>query len=161
MKGGLEMELESRLTTRTRLSLTRGDSAVIRSNATVSRRARGNLVAVLASSLLLATGGSAQAVITQSPSNATGANQLAQAMTATAGMVTGAGFVAVPISHITTTGIAADGVGKSPLSFFPTNGTTSAILTSGHVGYADNANTSGSTGFEHTTSFRGAFDVTD
>ncbi len=67
-------------------------------------------------------------------------NVVAQAIAQNGGQVTGASFVALPSSG------TPNGTGASALAGFPTDGADFGILTTGNVSFADDANSSGSTG---------------
>lgn len=107
------------------------------------RRARAAcaLTSCLITSTALAIGASAaSAAITPVGGDAAGATTLANAMLADPTSLTTAGFDAVPPSG------TPNGTADAALSFFPTNGTTFGILTSGDVNLADDANTAGGSG---------------
>ena len=109
------------------------------------RSYRRTLASVLAMSLLLAAtllpGNVFAASITAVSNNATGATTLANAMLADPSTLSAASFVSV-------TDGTPNGVSDA-LSFFPTNGSTFGIMTTGDVGLADHANSSGSSGVDN------------
>ena len=85
------------------------------------------------------TATAAHAAITPTTSNGAGATALANAMLADPSVLTSASFATVPASgtpHGTSTA----------LSFFPTHGSTFAIMTSGNVNFADDPNNAPNTG---------------
>jgi Bacterial Ig-like domain (group 1) len=88
----------------------------------------------------LAIAGPAFAAINPVTGDATGAGQLAAAMDEPPSNVTGASFDAVP-----PTG-TPNAVIDAPLSFFPTDGQTAALITTGNAQLADDPNSSGSSG---------------
>ena len=79
------------------------------------------------------------ATIVPATNDATGATALANAMLADGSTLSAASFAANP-------GSGTPNGTSDALSFFPTNGTTFGILTSGDVNLADDANSSGSSG---------------
>jgi hypothetical protein len=81
--------------------------------------------------------------ITTVTKDATGASQLATAIAAVPTQVTSASFSEVPPNG------SPNGVASGALSDFPRNGSTYSILTSGDVQFADDANTSTSTGADN------------
>lgn len=82
--------------------------------------------------------GASAAVVPAGPS---GASALATAMTGPGSVVTGASFATLPPAG------TPNGVNTGPLGpYFPTDGTSFAILTTGDLNLADDPNTSGSTG---------------
>lgn len=76
------------------------------------------------------------AAVSGLPSNASTANQLAQAIAAPGTTITSSSFTSA-------TGGTPTGVGDTPLSGFPSDGGTFAVLTSGNAGFADDPNSSG------------------
>lgn len=104
------------------------------------RAALRGLTATFAAGLLALTVlGVAGAAITPTTNDAAGAQQIAAAIAVDPTIVTGASYLAVPAG-------TPNGVEDSPLSFFPTDGSTFGILTTGNVLFADQPNTSGNTG---------------
>ena len=108
-----------------------------------SRRRRGLAAAlataVIATSAIVVPGAVFAATIVPVTNDATGATALANAMLANPGALTAASFAAHPPNG-TPNGTS------DALSFFPTNGGTFGILTTGDVNLADDANTVGNTG---------------
>ncbi|MCA1678012.1 MAG: choice-of-anchor L domain-containing protein, partial [Actinobacteria bacterium] len=82
----------------------------------------------------------ASAAITTVSGDATGATALAGAIVTTPSTLNSASFDAVPPSG------TPNATANAPLSFFPTNGSTFAILTSGDANLADDPNVAGSSG---------------
>jgi hypothetical protein len=91
-------------------------------------------------SLLMVAAPKAFAVITPTPSNAAGATAIANSFASSPATVTGASYNAVPPSG------TPNGTSNSSLTEFPTNGSTFGILTTGNISFADDPNTSGSSG---------------
>lgn len=89
---------------------------------------------------LAAAGVTAIAAIVPVAHDAAGALSLAHALATDPAVVTGASFQTVPVNG------TPHAVADAPLSSFPTNGGTFAVLTSGNAQYADDANVSGGTG---------------
>ena len=118
--------------------------------------------AILATSLALAVAGSGAAAseaatITPVTNSNAGALQLAQSMFQNPALISGASFVAHP--PLGTPNAVVDG----SLSFFPQNGNTFGLITSGDANLADDPNSSGSSGAnDGGTPVRGNtdFDVT-
>ena len=94
--------------------------------------------ATILGGVLIATA-TAVAAILPVTNDAAGAGNLAAAIASDPGIVTGASFQ-------TVTGGTPHAVVNTPLSSFPTNGGTFAILTSGNAQFADDGNVSGATG---------------
>src|SRR5437867_12475357 len=78
--------------------------------------------------------GAAGATITPVPGTSAGAAALAAVITSNPAYVTGASFAAVPPNG------TPNGIEDSVLNSFPTDGSTFAILTTGDVNLADDAN---------------------
>jgi hypothetical protein len=106
-------------------------------------RRRSLFGAMVAVTALLATAGTAIAVITPTPRNAAGATAIANSIVADSDTVTGASYDAVPPSG------SPNGTSNSSLTGFPTNGSTFGILTTGSVALADDPNNSGSSGLNN------------
>lgn len=91
------------------------------------------LLAVCAASI------TAFAAILPVTNNATGAASLAAAMASDPAVIAGASFE-------TVTGGTPHAVSDAPISSFPTDGTSFAILTTGNAAFADDPNVAGNTG---------------
>ena len=103
-----------------------------------SKRRRG-MVATVAAAVIAVSAGVMPGMVFAAnivavTNDATGATSLANAMLANPAILTGASFSAVPPTG-TPHGTS------DALSFFPSNGSTFAILTTGNVNFADDANT--------------------
>ncbi len=83
----------------------------------------------------------AYAAINPVTNDSAGAADLAAAISAAPGVVTGASFETVPNGEVTPNAVA-----DAPLNSFPTNGSTFAILTTGNAHLADDANLVGNSG---------------
>jgi hypothetical protein len=94
---------------------------------------------MLVASLTVLPGTALAATIIPATNDATGATALANAMLADGSTLSAASFAANPGSG------TPDGTSDA-LSFFPTNGASFGILTTGDVNFADDANSSESTG---------------
>lgn len=94
---------------------------------------------MLVASLTILPGTTLAATIVPVTNDATGATALANAMLADGSTLSAASFAANP-------GAGTPHGTSDALSFFPTNGTTFGILTSGNVSLADDANSSESSG---------------
>lgn len=90
---------------------------------------------------------------------ATSPSELSTAMSSASAGVTIGTYEVVPAGELGPTG-TPNGTADSPLTTFPTDGETFAILTSGDVTLADDPNSSGSSGADLGSAARGAFDVT-
>ncbi len=105
---------------------------------------RGRAAALIATAMLVASftimpGTALAATIVPATNDAAGASAVANAMLADGSTLSAASFAANP-------GSGTPNGTSDALSFFPTNGTTFGILTSGDVNLADDANGSGSDG---------------
>jgi hypothetical protein len=85
-----------------------------------------------------ASASGATAAIVPTTSDATGATAIAGTLDQPSTVVTGASYDSVPPNG------TPNGISNGPFSFFPTNGSSFGILTSGDVNIADDANTSAS-----------------
>jgi len=92
-------------------------------------------VGMLVASLTIVPGTALAAAITPATNDATGATALASAMVANTATLSAASFAEHPPAETPLPNGTSDA-----LSFFPTNGTTFGILTTGDVNLADDAN---------------------
>ena len=104
-----------------------------------SSRRRSQFITIL-TGLFIATA-TAVAAILPVTNNAAGAAQLAAAIASDPTVVTGASFTS-------STGGTPNAVGTTPLSSFPTNGPTFAILTTGNANLADDPNSAPNSGLD-------------
>lgn len=104
-----------------------------------SRKARARSRVVTAAILTTSLAGAVTAAPASAAIDTTAtAVQLAEALSVDPSIVTGASFVAVSAPH-------ANAVSDTPLTSFPTNGGTYAILTTGNAALAEQPNSSGGT----------------
>ena len=101
---------------------------------------RSGLLSVGASLALLLQTVPAHAAVTPVPGDSGGATTIANAIAADPSQISSANFLAVP-----PTG-TPNGVSNSPLSFFPTEGASFGILSTGNVSLAPTANTANNSG---------------
>ncbi len=104
------------------------------------RAPRHPFTATLVAFVLSAFASTGFAQIVSVTNDPAGANTLAGAISANPALVTGASFDAVP-----PTG-TPHAIGTAPLSSFPTNGSTFAIMTTGNAQFADDPNLAPNTG---------------
>jgi len=106
------------------------------------RAPRHPFTATLVSFALFAVASTGFAQIVSVTNDPAGANTLAGAISANPALVTGASFDAVPPAPTGT----PHAIGTAPLSSFPTNGSTFAIMTTGNAQFADDPNLAPNTG---------------